>query len=182
MTTQRMRTPRRPMVAVGALAGALLLAGCGSNEPPAASGTASQPAPTTATTALSEPNSPAPGGQAGGQPTQEPGPAQTSAASKTASGRTVAGALPKDAGEYGEQLVAAWQAGNLDKVATMATDSALGTLRGTRAPSGLLRTVCEDDMCSWSNEGGARLTLTYDPAKLAAGAGHAVTAARVSAS
>ncbi|MDO5711163.1 MAG: hypothetical protein Q4P32_05415, partial [Micrococcales bacterium] len=52
-------------------------------------------------------------------------------------------------------------------------------LSSTKAPKGLLLTTCEANLCSWSNEVGARVTLTFDRAKVSARAAHAVTAAKV---
>ncbi|GAB95575.1 hypothetical protein BJY21_001073 [Kineosphaera limosa] len=176
------RSRRLAVAAVGALTGALLLAGCGSNTPDTAAtatapATQTEPATQSPSTPLSAPNSPATGGQSTAQGTPATK-APTSAATATGGARAQ---LPTDAGEYGGELISAWQAGDTAAMGDLVTAGAMSSLRGATAPDDLLLTACEDNLCSWSNEAGARLTLTYDSDKVAAGAKHAITAARVSA-
>lgn len=178
------------------LSAAALLTACGSNEP-AATATATTAtttqSPTTtrspmtdptteptrsSRTQLSEPNSPAPGGRPP-QQTATGGAAPT----RTSGGGAQApagGELPKDGGDYGDELISAWRAGDSTAVAALTSSSAAAALGRAKPPADLLLVACEDNLCSWSSESGKRLTLTFDAAKLAQGATHAVTSAKVS--
>ncbi len=170
------------------LLGVVALAGCGSNDP-APSATASSPTTTAATaattatdtttaTALASPGSAAPTGTLPASATRQ----ATSPATSTRGGSAVKQPdveLPTDAGDYGGELISAWQAGDRVAVEALTSAAAAATITGKKAPTGLILTACEDDMCSWSSESGARLTLTYDQGKLADGAPHAVLAAKV---
>lgn len=91
----------------------------------------------------------------------------------------VAAGLPTDTGDYGDEVIAAWESGDDAALASHTTKSAAAALRGSKAGKGMLRTVCEDRMCSYSNDAGQRVTLRFDPAKVEAGAKYAVVSAKV---
>lgn len=181
MTTTHLR--RLAVVALAASTVALATA-CGSSSAPTAS-TASATSPAAATSASASPSpsttatsaaAPAPG-----TPTRH----ATSAAptqSHSASATTPAGGvvLPTSAGDYGQGLITAWAARDKNAMGTYATPAVVAQLSAAKAPSKLLRTACEGDMCSWSNEAGQRVTLTLDLKKVGAAGTHAVTAAKVS--
>ncbi len=184
MTTDRPKTTdtssRATRLAVGAtalVAGVVLLGGCGSSSTtPTSNATVAASATTPAAT--SDPN-PAPSSPQTSDETSD----GTTGGEATAKGSTTGQAtkameLPRDAGDYGEALIAAWQAGDSTKVAAMTSPAAASALRGA-APKDLLLATCEANLCSWSTEAGARVTLTFDAKKVASGATHAVTAAKV---
>lgn len=93
--------------------------------------------------------------------------------------RSATQTLPMDAADYGEALITAWQADDDARLAALASPAAAATLNAAKAPADLIATTCEANLCSWTTEDGARLTLTYDLKKVAAGAPQAVTAAKV---
>lgn len=179
------RRGRRTRLAVAAgstlLAGATLLAGCGSDSPASTASasptSATSPAAPTSTP-LSAPNSPAPGGQ----PTGTASPTATSTPTRSAGGSQAQAPdaeLPHDGGDYGGELISAWTAGDRVAIKRLTSAAAAATITAKKAPTGLILTTCEDDLCSWSSESGARLTLTFDAAKLAGGEPHAILAAKV---
>lgn len=157
---------RSSLCVASLVAGAALLASCGST--PSEGATASATSTPTATATPLATNS------AVDSTTPASVKAGTAAPSKASTPR------PRDAGDYGQVLLDSWAAGKTAAVADFASSSAAATLRGAKAPSGLLLTTCEDNLCSWSNEAGKRVTLTFDTAKVSAGAAHAVTKATVS--
>ena len=169
-----------------------LVAGCGSADddtaaiaatavPAAPAVTASSPAPTNGPGDATDPGATARGTtgtgsrDAGRQGTGGPSGDATSGA--PARSRTTA--VPTTPGDYGEALLAAWAAGDTAAINRLAGPSAAASLTGAGTVSGLLRTACEDDMCSWSNEQGKRVTMTFDTAKVADGRPQAVTAIKV---
>ncbi|WP_157087019.1 hypothetical protein [Piscicoccus intestinalis] len=163
-------TRRGLALAAVVVAGALLIAACGteastSSAPTtAATSATSSPASPTSPSSPSSPTTPSnPGGSTSGTGGQE----------------TASEALPTNGGEYGHTLLAAVRGGYDDRVATMATPAVVRQLRGLDLPNGLMLTTCEDHLCSWSNESGDRVTMTFDAAKLSAGAQQAVTAVKV---
>ncbi len=185
MTTDRPKTTdtssRATRLAVGAtalVAGVVLLGGCGSSSTtPTSNATVAASATTPAAT--SDPN-PAPSSPQTSDETSD----GTTGGEATAKGSTTGQAtkameLPRDAGDYGEALIAAWQAGDSAQIATLMAPAAAATLRSAKAPKDLIHAACEDNLCSWSTEAGARVTLTFDAKKVASGATHAVTAAKV---
>lgn len=200
MTTERpmtlrrraaLPTTRQSLRAAALIAGIALVGACGSpSTAPASNTTASASAAaspsastTTSPTSPMSPTSPVPSSSQGAErepstPGGSESSAGTSGGQTTAKG-TTAPTLPRDAGDYGEALIEAWQAGDTSRIATLASPAAAAALRSAKAPRDLLLTACEDALCSWSNEAGARLTLTYDPAKVSAGRAQAVTAAKI---
>ena len=90
--------------------------------------------------------------------------------------------LRADAQRNRDTLLAAVRGGFADRVARMASPAAVRQLNRVDVPSGLVLTTCEDDLCSWSNESGERVTMTFDAAKLGAGAQQAVTGVKVATS
>lgn len=182
MTTHRpliLSTAHRGLPAAALLAGVALIGACGS---PATAPTSTATASAAATPTSSAPvSSPA---QSEEPEPSTPGSSESSASSGTAGGQTTANGtaapkLPRDPADYGEALIAAWQAGDSAQIATLTAPAAAATLRSAKAPKDLIHAACEDNLCSWSAEAGQRLTLTYDLKKVAAGGAHAVTAAKV---
>lgn len=172
---------RRVAIAVaGAAFAAGLLAGCGSDTAAStASATAGATGPAASTsTPLSAPNSPAPGGQPTGAASTSPATPTRSAGGSQANAPDAE--LPHDGGDYGGELISAWTAGDRVAIKRLTSASAAATITAKKAPTGLILTTCEDTLCSWSSESGARLTLTFDGAKLADGEPHAILAAKVS--
>lgn len=84
--------------------------------------------------------------------------------------------LPISPGDYSEGLMQAWTSGDTAAMREFATPAVVEQLVGNAPDDALLRTACEDDMCSYSTESGGRVTLTLDVAKVDIGAPHAVTA------
>ena len=164
-------TRRGLALAAVIVAGALLITACGTEA-----STSSAPTTTAAASATSTPGSPT-------SPTS-PASASSSGDSTTGTGGpgTASEALPTYGGEYGDTLLAAVRGGYDNRVATLATPAAVRQLRGLDLPNGLMLTTCEDHLCSWSNEHGDRVTMTFDAAKLAAGAQQAITAVKVATS
>ncbi|MBO3130054.1 hypothetical protein [Dermatophilus congolensis] len=130
------------------------------------------PAPTTATKTSTA------------SPTQHTHPAddlRSAQGSAKNSGRanTQIGTLPTSAGDYTESLIQAWNAGDKGAMNTYATAGVVDKLTSSSPKGALLRTACEDDMCSYSSESGRRVTLTVDPAKVDAGTRQAVTGVKI---
>ncbi len=160
-------TRRGLALAAVIVAGALLVAACGTEASTSSAPTTTTPATSAAAPATSSPASPTtPGGSTAGTGGQE----------------TASEALPTNGGEYGDTLLAAVRGGFADRVARMASPAAVRQLNRVDVPSGLVLTTCEDDLCSWSNESGERVTMTFDAAKLGAGAQQAVTGVKVATS
>lgn len=179
MTTHRPTTLRRTTGAAALLLGVALIGACGSPAT-APTSTATATASAAASPSTGATTSPEDSSSRTLEPSTPGGSESTSASGgqSTAKG-TTAPVLPRDAGDYGEALIEAWQAGDSARVGTLAAPAAAAALRAAKAPKDLLLTTCEDAMCSWSTEAGERLTLTYDLKKVKAGAAHAVTAAKV---
>ncbi|STD12115.1 Uncharacterised protein [Dermatophilus congolensis] len=117
-------------------------------------------------------------------PTQHTHPADELRSAQTStknSGRanTQIGTLPTSAGDYTESLVQAWNAGDKGAMNTYATAGVVDKLTSSSPKGALLRTACEDDMCSYTSESGRRVTLTVDPAKVDAGTRQAVTGVKI---
>lgn len=84
--------------------------------------------------------------------------------------------LPTSPGDYSEGLMQAWTSGDTAAMREFTTPAVVEQLVGNAPDDALLRTACEDDMCSYSTESGGRVTLTLDVAKVDVGAPQAVTA------
>lgn len=164
MTTDR-QPIRRSLCLTALVAGAALLTACGSTTP-SQTASASATSPTGASTATPlATNSPVDGATPAAPGQDQPG---------------QSGPRARSTGDYGQALIGAWTAGDTAAIADLASASAAATLKAAKAPTGLLLTVCEDNLCSWSNEAGKRVTLTFDTAKVSAGGAQAVTAAKLS--
>lgn len=165
--------------------GTIVLSGCGGNDDTASTSNPAAAPTTTTTTATMTTDAAGESGQtaqaeetATGTPTDDqaaPATATSSPPTSVASSPARAASLPTVPGDYGDALVEAWTSG--DSIAPYTTSGARSALSGT-APSNLLRTACEAAMCSYSNEAGDRVTLTFDLAKVERGAEQAVTAVR----
>lgn len=89
------------------------------------------------------------------------------------------GLLPTAAGDYSEGLMQAWTAGDTGAMNEYATSGVVEQLAATSPSGALLRTACEGDMCSYSTDSGSRVTVTFDAAKVDAGAPRAITAVTI---
>lgn len=87
--------------------------------------------------------------------------------------------LPTNPGDYSEALMQAWNSGNTVSMKLYATDAVVAQLASTKVDGALLRTACEDNMCSYTTESGTRVTLTLDTTKVDAGSSQAVTAVKI---
>lgn len=192
-----MTQPRTARIAgLGTIAlAAVFLGACGTNAPtssgsvapaasPSATSTSASPQPTASGEAPETSEASETGSSSGAAATATPGGSASKAPSATSGGVSGAGkaaGLPTDAGDYGDELVAAWEGGDKATIASHAAPKAAAALGAAKAGSGMLRVACEGDMCSYADEAGRRVTLTFDRAKVEAGAAHAVVSAKVSA-
>lgn len=174
---------RTPALAV--LACALFVAGCGQNETTPTATTAS-PAPTSAsvTSTPSETASPQASTPTQAATPEEPTQDSPAAAAPTtpaprATTRSSAALAQRDTGEYGDALMAAWAAGNSSAVEQYASPSAAAALMAEKPGADLLRTACESNMCSYADEAGRRVTLTFDESKVGQGVQKAVTEVKI---
>lgn len=87
--------------------------------------------------------------------------------------------LPTSAGDYSEAFMQAWTGGDKSAMSTYATAGVVDQMASVTPEGALLRTVCEDTMCSYSEENGGRVTLTLDMAKVDSGASQAITGVKV---
>ena len=106
--------------------------------------------------------------------------AVTTAGTATAGTAMSSAALPRETVDYGQLLLDAYVKRNTTLVSRLASPAAASSLKRVRQPNRLMRTACEDDMCSWSDETGRRLTMTFDVRRVSRGAERGVTAVKVS--
>lgn len=173
------------MPAIFALASAMALAGCGQSEAAPTSATAA-PA-TSSPTQSATPSQPPESSQTSSAPgpTSVPAPATTPGRSVKAEPTTTtvtdeAAPVPeRDAGEYGDALINAWASGDASALQRYANEEAAAALQKATPNADLLRTVCESNMCSYADEAGQRVTLTFDEKKITQGARRAVTDVRI---
>lgn len=182
----------RPLTGLGGVATLCLLTACGSTTPAGPASTASAPPPAVSIT--SEPASTPPADEPDVAPSTPTAPTASRPATTTrpstspstsptsspttgpTTGPTRAGAAqPTQPGEYGDAALAAARRGDAAAVARSSTPAIAARLVEAKPPADLLRTACEDDMCSWSNEKGARVTMTFDLDKVGRGANGAIT-------
>lgn len=179
------------MSTIFALGCALALAGCGQSETSPASATAapatSSPHGSATSTQLPEPSPTSELSQASSapEPASVPVPATKPATSAQAGPSTTtvtdeAASVPeRDTGEYGDALINAWTSGDASALERYANEEAAAALQKATPSKDLLRTACESNMCSYADEAGRRVTLTFDEEKIAQGARRAVTDVRI---
>lgn len=101
---------------------------------------------------------------------------------KTANGAApAAGALPQtNAGDYADAAVAAVTEGDTATAKKYFAPSAIAGVNPATLPkTPLLRTACEDNLCSFASEDGKRVTLTLDLTKVKKGATGAITKVKI---
>lgn len=113
------------------------------------------------------------------QSAQEQAPQDDAPESPNAAPATSERGLPTSAGDYSEAFMQAWTGGDKAAMRTYASDSVVEQMSAVKPQGALLRTVCEDTMCSYSEENGGRVTLTLDLAKVDSGAAKGITAVKL---
>lgn len=169
------------MPAILALTCAMAVAGCGRSEttPTSATATLAAVSPTESGTPshMPEPSDSSDAADPAVPPTEAKSAGPEPAASTVTC--TAAPLLERDAGEYGDALMNAWMSGDASAVACYASPAAAAALQKAKPNANLLRTVCESNMCSYADEAGQRVTLTFDEELITEGAQHAVTGVRI---
>lgn len=176
-----MNTRRLHAGAVIALA-ALALAACGSsNKSENVSATVTPGAAPTSATMSTPSNDVNAATTTSDAPQQDRQEAQTPDApeSPDAAPATSERGLPTSAGDYSEAFMQAWTGGDKAAMRTYANDSVVEQMSAVKPQGALLRTICEDTMCSYSEENGGRVTLTLDLAKVDSGAAKGITAVKL---
>lgn len=125
-------------------------------------------APTSAT--MSTPSNPA---------APAPSEAETTHNQSEAAPTTPERQLPTTAGDYSEAFMQAWTSGDTTTMRTYAAADVVEKMSAVTPQGALLRTICEDNMCSYSEENGGRVTLTLDLAKVDAGSAKGITAVKL---
>ena len=170
MNTRQMH--KGAVIAISTLALATLTA-CGSNsQPENVSATANPAAAPTSATMSTPSNDVTP-------TTSQAAPQEQSSTSDAPVNSTPERQLPTSAGDYSEAFMQAWTGGDKDAMANYAAANVVDEMTAVTPKGALLRTVCEDNMCSYSEENGGRVTLTLDLAKVDSGATKAITAVKL---
>ncbi|WP_168583160.1 hypothetical protein [Gephyromycinifex aptenodytis] len=170
------------MPALLALATAMAVAGCGQSETAPAAATATLASPSASESPT--PSQPAETSTlAESSPTADPAVPTTASTPQPATTTTIinkdAVVPERDSGEYGDALISAWAAGDTSALGRYADPAAAAALAKAKPNANLLRTVCESNMCSYADEAGQRVTLTFDEKKVASGAQQAVTGVKI---
>lgn len=182
MNTRRIHAGAVIVVATFALAA---VSACGSNnEPENVSATltpAAAPTSATMSTPSNDVTTPAESPSPETQPTAAaPAPhAQADDEGATSPASTPQRQLPTTAGDYSEAFMQAWTGGDKAAMASYATPAVVEQMSDVKPEGALLRTVCEDNMCSYSEENGGRVTLTLDLAKVDSGADKGITSVKL---